>query len=346
MTIADGEESREQVIAGASGLGYLVTPTQLARWHRAGLIPRPRQQALGRGRGTVTTYPAGTAAQVIAICQIKDDERRLDRIAFRLWWEGFDVDHSLIREQLQAALLTVEADFQHEGREPRGRSSGTETLMRRSFGPRRLTAMIAAAQRPASDDANTPINWDAPWPPRLDDLAESIGQLVASRVTGTNAAELLAGATHEDLITARERTRSLLTQMQNILAPLSWLYGKGGEAFRIMDRLLRNLTPHDYVGLVALTALLAPALPPDTLIALDANTEPPLAEELRLILAIRDQVPDAAAVFTPMAVRACLRDKEAARRYKPGIEQFVATHREEVNVVLAAVFGQLADTVP
>jgi hypothetical protein len=41
---------------------------------------------------------------------------------------------------------------------------------------------------------------------------------------------------------------------------------------------------------------------------------------LQLVLAIRDQVPDAADVFTPMAVRALLRNKEAARRYRPAIE--------------------------
>jgi hypothetical protein len=37
-----------------------------------------------------------------------------------------------------------------------------------------------------------------------------------------------------------------------------------------------------------------------------------------------------------MAVRACLRDKEAARRYRPQIEQFIASHREEIESVLAA----------
>lgn len=55
------------------------------------------------------------------------------------------------------------------------------------------------------------------------------------------------------------------------MAPLAWLYGKGGAAFRVMDRLLDSLAPADYVGIVALMVLLAPAIPADALAALDAG---------------------------------------------------------------------------
>jgi hypothetical protein len=148
---------------------------------------------------------------------------------------------------------------------------------------------------------------------------------------------LLAHAADEDLILARERTRSLLTQLQDALAPLAWLYGKGGAAFRVMDRLLSSMAPDDYVGLVALMVVLAPAIGHDALRSLDSGSEPPLAQDLRLILTIRDRVPGAADVFTPMAVRACLRDQEAARRYRPSIEAFIAANREEIDAVLTTV---------
>lgn len=70
---------------------------------------------------------------------------------------------------------------------------------------------------------------------------------------------------------------------------------------------------------------------------LDAGTQPPLAHELRQILAIRDQVPGAASILKPIAIRALLRDKEAARRYQPAIEEFFASHREEIDAVLAGM---------
>lgn len=59
--------------------------------------------------------------------------------------------------------------------------------------------------------------------------------------------------------------------LRGALAPLAWLYGKGGAAFRVMDRLLDSLAPADYVGIVALMVLLAPAIPADALAALDAG---------------------------------------------------------------------------
>lgn len=335
MAVVDDRESREHVIAYASGLGYPVTAAQLARWQRGGLLPRPSQRPLGRGRGTMTTYPAGTAAQVVALCQIRDDERRLDRVAFRLWWAGFTVDLAVIREQLRAVVRSIEADLQWPADDPPRRARGIDAVMRRSFGQRRIVAMVTAAQRlPA--DTDRPIAWDARWPPSLDHMADSIGQLVANRIVGVPSADLLAHATDEDLVLARNRTRTLLATLRDVLGPLAWLYGKGGAAFRVMDRLLDSLAPADYAGIVALMVLLAPAIPPEALAALDGGSEPPLAEELRLVLAIRDQVPGAADVFTPMAVRGLLRNKEAAGRHRPAIEAFITAHRQEIDAVVSA----------
>jgi hypothetical protein len=334
MAVADGKESREHVIAYASGLGYPVTPAQLARWHRAGLLPRPSQRSLGRGRGTMTTYPPGTAAQVVALCQIRDDERRLDRIAFRLWWAGFTVDLAVIRKQMQAVLRSIETDLQRSADDPPPCTHGIDAVMRRSFGQHRIAAMMTAAQR-SPTDANELIAWNSPWPPSLDHMADSIGQLVANRIIGVPSADVLAHATDEDLVLARERARSLLAMLRDVLAPLAWLYGKSGAAFRVMDRLLGSLAPADYVGVVVLMVLLAPAIPPAALAALDAGSEPQLAEDLRLVLAIRDQVPGAADVFTPMAVRGLLRNKEAAGRHRPAIEAFVTAHPQEIDAVLS-----------
>ena len=42
---------------------------------------------------------------------------------------------------------------------------------------------------------------------------------------------MLAHATDEDLVLARDRTRSLLATLCDVLGPLAWLYGKGGAAF-------------------------------------------------------------------------------------------------------------------
>lgn len=152
-----------------------------------GFLASPAQPVIA-ARGRMTTYPPGTATQVVALCQIRDDERRLDRIAFRLWWEGFAVDLDVIRGQLQAALHAIEPDFHRPADEPPSRARGIEGVMRRSFGQRRLADMITAAQRPPVDDANQPIRWDAPGPPSLDDMADSVGQIGSDNRRGPRPA--------------------------------------------------------------------------------------------------------------------------------------------------------------
>jgi hypothetical protein len=64
-----------------------VTDAQLARWHRAGLLPRPHVQRLGRGKGTRSVYPAGTSRRLIRIAAVHQQEHRLGHAAWRLWWE-------------------------------------------------------------------------------------------------------------------------------------------------------------------------------------------------------------------------------------------------------------------
>lgn len=90
-------EIREELIDLARDHGYSVSTAQLARWHREGLLPRPRQRSLGKGHGTQTVYPPGTGKQLLALCAIHASERRLRYVAWRMWWAGFDVSSKTIR---------------------------------------------------------------------------------------------------------------------------------------------------------------------------------------------------------------------------------------------------------
>lgn len=334
-------ETRDEVIQRASALGYDVSAAQLARWHRAGLLPRPRQRALGRGRGTETVYPPDTSVQVVAICQVKDDERRLERVAFRLWWEGFAVDLGVIRGQLAEIMGPLEAEIR---KAVAAGEIGIGGVLGRSLGRERVAAVTAMVGQAASAEGGSSVSvpWElaVSWPPSLDDLAALLGQAVATRMTGTPVADLIAQAPDDDLVRARDRTRSMVALLKDAAAPMAWLYGKSGAVFKMVDRQMERMTPQDYLGMVAMMVAFTPFVRPEVLAVLDVGTEPPLAQELRQILAIRDQVPGASHVFTAMAVRACLRDKEAARRYRPRIERFVADHQAEISSVLATLEPQ------
>jgi hypothetical protein len=87
--------------------GFDVTRDQLARLHRRRLISQPFNGP-GVGRGAVSMYPAGTAERMLRISQLKESTKQFDELAWRLWWEGFNVDPDLVRAYLMKKALRWE----------------------------------------------------------------------------------------------------------------------------------------------------------------------------------------------------------------------------------------------
>lgn len=96
-------EKSADLLALAQQQGYALSATQLVRWHRAGLLPRPQQHPLKDARGTCSLYPPGTGEQVLLLCSLRTRERRLAHLAWQLWLAGYRVEYGVIREQLQRA---------------------------------------------------------------------------------------------------------------------------------------------------------------------------------------------------------------------------------------------------
>jgi hypothetical protein len=76
--------------------GVETTRDQLARLHRRRLISEPFHDQNG-GRSSLARYPAGTAERMLRISRLRSTTKQLDELAWRLWWEGFDVEPDLIR---------------------------------------------------------------------------------------------------------------------------------------------------------------------------------------------------------------------------------------------------------
>jgi hypothetical protein len=106
----EGWMTREDLLDLVEDRGYAVTEPQLARWHRAGLISRPKQRSLGRGHGTQTIYPLGTEEHLIRLCEIHLGEgvKRLPHVGWQLWWEGYAVSFDLVRAFLRHIATTVD----------------------------------------------------------------------------------------------------------------------------------------------------------------------------------------------------------------------------------------------
>lgn len=91
MPLAAGEITHKAVIAYAKTQGITLSKPQLVRWHRAGLLPRPRQVPLGRARGTCSAYPEIAAPLAVFLARAKRQSRNLDRMASLAWMAGYPV---------------------------------------------------------------------------------------------------------------------------------------------------------------------------------------------------------------------------------------------------------------
>lgn len=107
MNITASNETSEALLTLAQQQGYIVSPTQLVRWHRAGLLPRPRQLPLKEARGTYSLYPSGTSEHLFLLCELRTTERRLSHLAWQLWLAGYPVALHLIRAQLAQATVRL-----------------------------------------------------------------------------------------------------------------------------------------------------------------------------------------------------------------------------------------------
>lgn len=108
MAEATYELTRSELVAYAAQRGYAVTADQVVRWHKAGLLPRPKRRALGRGHGTVSRYPPTARELVVEVACELDLKRSLDQAIWRRWADGRWVEEKAVRRLLERVLRRLE----------------------------------------------------------------------------------------------------------------------------------------------------------------------------------------------------------------------------------------------
>lgn len=95
----------EQLLAAIALDGH-ETPSeaQLKRWAARGLLPRSVQHHPPGRPGSTTRWPPGTLGRLSALLDHHEHERRLDRLAFKLWWDGHGIEPTVIRPILAALI--------------------------------------------------------------------------------------------------------------------------------------------------------------------------------------------------------------------------------------------------
>src|ERR1700685_3963705 len=97
------DESADWIVQQARQKGVTISRRQLADWHRAGLISKPKQERLGQGKGSRSVYPRGTLHQSIMCSQLMARVGRTGGVGWELWMRGFPVLESYWRDPLREA---------------------------------------------------------------------------------------------------------------------------------------------------------------------------------------------------------------------------------------------------
>jgi hypothetical protein len=252
-----------------------VTERQITRWHFEGLIPKPKQRRLGRGRGTETVYPIGTAKQLLALVNIRSKKRRLASIAWGLWWQGYIVEMELIRDFLVSAVSKWDKgirelfDARKDQLKPKARKSIKASLNthHKSEHLRRVKNIVGAdgvsgilhlllqitAGRYKSNSENAEIDRFkfekllGLEPDELDPLGikprlgeHSLDEL--SRLLGkTSWTSVIQKSSDQELMRARDEITQMLMTLESFSIAAEGLYGKKMLWLSLLSKWLRQV---------------------------------------------------------------------------------------------------------
>lgn len=283
-TSMDAGETAEALIAHLSSQGFPVTKTELARWHRAGLLSRPQRRSLGRGRGMVSIYPPGTAEQLQALCAIHRSEKRLPYVAWRLWWEGYPIPLSSIQEFLEGARTQWQQgieELQRLQEHPEqlskvlGRTAAmrfsrkTLARVRKRVGRENFPTFLKVLTEVGSgtfegyvinpetgiderEIVEKGLGLQRARTNRLADtgpwLTEDTGaalQELSSRLRHHPVGENLGAVSEAELTTAREEVRCFLSAFESISRTFDLMFSRGAFGFSVFADVIRELGPRD-----------------------------------------------------------------------------------------------------
>lgn len=358
------------MIAAASAAGSTITKAQLARAHRAGLLPRPIQQALGYGKGTRSVYPEHSVNQLLRLCELKRQRRKFRDLGWMLWWEGFDVAPELLRD----TLVEVARQWAEEWAQMRGADgeltesvedflddAGTSALpsrtlrwVRRRAGSDEFPTVLDALMRlVAGRDVSGDIATDVVRALGLDlaqteALPDTEPWLDTDPLDGIRAAGILmdpsamcataAAISMEDLRLATDRARGLLDVFQLLGEVLGYTLGRWSLGFGLVGAIGRD-TRTDTSGQAILVlfvhGLSSIGMAPNADLVISSGSE--LRKSAAMIAFLRDltdALPDASGVVSRTQLAKAMLEPRAQARLETEIRGLRMRHPEEIDRLL------------
>lgn len=349
-------ETADQLLAIAERNSSRVTRTQLARWHRADLLPRPTTRHLGKSHGTESVYPAGTGRQLLALCEIHRRYTRPADIGWRLWWRDYPIPVARIRsflvaratwaDNLRRKLPIADERFTSEAEEIRLPSGPLGDIRRRvgrgDFATvARVTLSIAAGEFHGFGDSEEAETVEKAFgtKPLGGDIEESL-QTLAQILRRGSLEELVRGASDGELFQARDEFRSVLRMFGTFGDVAGPILGTQGVAFRLLAKAIRVLRPRDEALLLVLWLALRRV--PEVRAGFEelmAETKTDWDRGYRawgVIEELRAEIPAVANVFSAERMRVALRGPKAQEVWSEEIKRVRAEHVAEFEAFFAS----------
>jgi hypothetical protein len=276
----DGWESADDLIAYAASAGFDITRTQLVRWHKAGLIPRPKTRYQPGRRGAETIYPPGTSAVLLEVCLLQLPRQPLEVTRWRLWWSDNEQDMADIRRilgefctEFDKTFATMRKLLRSNKRLPSSKwtfrgylnrspelAAPLGTIRRRlNWGSRQeferfvdlLLGAVLGDETPLSDnDAeifDRALRFDqarrVPLHGSTDWMPMSAGSAFPwmARFASEPLRDKLDRLSDEELIAARDEARDFITWAISFGEIMQWLFGRWGLGFGFLARALQRV---------------------------------------------------------------------------------------------------------
>ena len=151
MTDDSGLITKRVLLHEANKRELGVTADKLDRWVRRGLVPRPITRNLGGRLGQQSLYPAETIEQLAAVTDALAVDRRLDRAAFLVWWWGFEVEMTEVRQLL--IKIAMDLDQEISVLRSAGEDGTIDQLIEESATARVRNRVMGRARRRVGRDA-------------------------------------------------------------------------------------------------------------------------------------------------------------------------------------------------
>lgn len=240
--------------SAAKRAGHHVTPSQVHRWVRYGLLPPASKRQADEQAGAEAQAHSTSLAQLVALCRARTITRSPAALALLLWLDGHAISGDRVRTSLRASLPNTPTRRLSEAQRDRLSSLALRNAraFRRELPPAGLSEIDAAevaeflirhvlgdmpelgpsverALRKAMGldrAASDVVRGSGPWLEQNQDVMGLLGDF-----TLADLHHLVRTATDEELTAVRQPARALVYDLPRVAEALELMHGRGVAGF-------------------------------------------------------------------------------------------------------------------